>query len=99
MTYTPQTWNNNDPSTPLNATRLAHIESGVSVADAASVNASALITGTVADARLPITAQAATLAATYGRKPAIYGVPYTSYGSSYTAGTPEVPAAPSTLML
>ena len=32
--------------------------------------------------------------ATYAprRRPAVYGVPYTAYGSSYTTGTPEVPA-------
>lgn len=29
MAYTKQTWNNDDPSTPLSAARLTHIEDGI----------------------------------------------------------------------
>ena len=57
-------------------------------------NLAAAFAEPVADARLPVTAQAATLSATYAalRKPTAFGVPYTPYGSSYTEGTPECPA-------
>lgn len=29
MAYEPQTWNDNDPATPLSAARLAHMEQGI----------------------------------------------------------------------
>ncbi len=36
MAYTPQTWNNDDPATPLSAERLTHIEEGIEAADTAA---------------------------------------------------------------
>lgn len=39
MAYDKQTWNNDDPSTPLSAARLGHIEDGIAGADAAATTA------------------------------------------------------------
>lgn len=36
MAYSPQTWNNDDPATPLSAERLTHIEDGIEAADTAA---------------------------------------------------------------
>ena len=33
MPYTPQTWNNDDPATPISAERLAHMEAGIELVD------------------------------------------------------------------
>lgn len=55
------------------------------VAAAAAIgNADNLLTGTVADARLPVTAQAATLAATFGGLPAAYIDPRTMADGAVT---------------
>ena len=58
---------------------------GYTPADAAAIgNADNLLTGTVADARLPVTAQAATLAATFGGLPAAYIDPRTMADGAVT---------------
>jgi len=39
MAYSKQTWTNDDPATPLNATRMGHIEDGIAAADSAAASA------------------------------------------------------------
>jgi hypothetical protein len=55
MTYTPQTWNDFDPTKPVSAARMTHIEDGIAatatVADGSS-NASNITSGTLAAARV-----------------------------------------------
>lgn len=39
MAYTKQTWANDDPATPLSASRLGHIEDGIGTADSLAASA------------------------------------------------------------
>lgn len=39
MAYEKQTWNNDDPETPLSAARMGHIEDGIAGADSAATQA------------------------------------------------------------
>lgn len=56
MSYTQQTWANLDPSTPLSAARLAHIESGIAAVDTALATYEPLIqAGTLAARPSPAT--------------------------------------------
>lgn len=73
MAYTKQTWTNDDPATPLSATRLTHIEDGIAGADSTATSAQSaadaaapadhkhdaadVTTGTFAAGRIPAVAQ------------------------------------------
>lgn len=73
MAYTKQTWNNDDPETPLSGSRLGHIEDGIASADSTATSAKAtaeaaapgdhkhdaadVTSGTFAAARIPAVAQ------------------------------------------
>lgn len=45
MAYTKQTWTNDDPATPLNGTRMSHMEDGIEAADQAAASAQAKADG------------------------------------------------------
>lgn len=53
MAYTKQTWNDNDPTTPVSAARLAHLEDGIQAAQTAADNAKALGPNWVAASNAP----------------------------------------------
>jgi hypothetical protein len=74
MAYTPQVWADFDPTKPVTAARMNHIEDGLTTTDAAATNASNITSGTLAAARLP------NLDATYALRPFI-NVKEAAYGA------------------
>jgi hypothetical protein len=55
MPYTKQTWNNGDPATPLNGTRLNYIEEGIQTAQE-TAEAATVADGSITDAKVNTTA-------------------------------------------
>jgi hypothetical protein len=52
MPYSPQAWIDFDPTKPVSAARMTHIEDGIATVDAAATNASNITSGTLAAARV-----------------------------------------------
>lgn len=63
MPYTPQTWNDNDTTTPLSAARLTHIEAGITAAQSAAETISAFGPNWIAASNAPAAIRQAVAAA------------------------------------